>query len=157
MGIRSSISPSSAPPPTTSDPTLSAEGLGGLLVMRTARLWLALVLAVATATAHRAMPIATLQEGDERFVPRPAVARVLSFGFEAVVADFHWLHAVQIVGGTHRGLNRHSARIGRLVDVATTLNPWMDHPYRFAAVWLTDSVESVRTANTLLQRGISYH
>jgi hypothetical protein len=125
--------------------------------MRSSRLWLAIGLAAATAGAHRAMPISSAPEGDERFVPRPALARALSFGFEAVVADFHWLQAVQIVGGTHRGLHRHSARLGRLVDVATTLNPWMDHPYRFAAVWLTDSVESVRTANALLERGISYH
>jgi hypothetical protein len=47
--------------------------------------------------------------------------------------------------------------LGRLVDVATTLDPWMDHPYRFAAVWLTDSVESVQLANRLLRRGVSYH
>jgi hypothetical protein len=33
----------------------------------------------------------------------------------------------------------------------------MGHPYRFAAIWLTDSVESVQLANQLLRRGISYH
>jgi hypothetical protein len=125
--------------------------------MWSSKLWLALGFAATAFAAHRAMPIATPREGDERFVPRPALARVLSFGFEAVVADFHWLQAVQIVGGVHRNLARHAPLLGRLVDVATTLNPWMDHPYRFAAVWLTDSVESVRPANGLLQRGISYH
>ena len=125
--------------------------------MRSCKLWLAIGFAAATLGAHRAMPIAAPREGDERFVPRPALARVLSFGFESVVADFHWLQAVQIVGGTRGHPSRHAQLLGRLVDVATTLNPWMDHPYRFAAIWLTDSVESVRTANALLQRGISYH
>jgi hypothetical protein len=47
--------------------------------------------------------------------------------------------------------------IARLIDVVTTLDPWVGHPYRFAAVWLTDSLESVYEANRLLRRGISYH
>ena len=34
--------------------------------------------------------------------------------------------------------------IGRLIDVVTALDPWVGHPYRFAAVWLTDSEQSVR-------------
>jgi hypothetical protein len=127
------------------------------LVNRSARLALVLVFAASTAVAHRAMPVTAARAGDERFVPRPALARVLAFGFEPVVADFYWLQAVQIVGGVHRNLAQYAPLLGRLVDVATTLNPWMDHPYRFAAVWLTDSEESVRTANTLLRRGISYH
>jgi hypothetical protein len=41
--------------------------------------------------------------------------------------------------------------------VVTTLDPWVDHPYRFAALWLSDSPESVREGNRLLERGIAYH
>jgi hypothetical protein len=47
--------------------------------------------------------------------------------------------------------------MARLVDVVTTVDPWVGHPYRFAALWLTDSVSSVRRANALLERAISYH
>ena len=61
------------------------------------------------------------------------------------------------VGGTDVGPSQHATKLGRLIDVVTTLDPWVDHPYRFAAVWLTDSEESVRTANRLLERGIQYH
>ena len=66
----------------------SAEGLGGLLVMRSSKLWLALGFAAATGVAHRAMPIAAPREGDERFVPRPAVARALETSVAVAEDDF---------------------------------------------------------------------
>jgi tetratricopeptide (TPR) repeat protein len=33
----------------------------------------------------------------------------------------------------------------------------VDHPYRFAAVWMTDDETAVRKANELLRRGIAHH
>ena len=39
----------------------------------------------------------------------------------------------------------------------TGLDPWVDHPYRFAALWLTESDDEVRHANRLLEKGIAYH
>jgi hypothetical protein len=39
----------------------------------------------------------------------------------------------------------------------TGLDPWVDHPYRFAALWLTDNADQVRHANRLLEKGIAYH
>ena len=50
-----------------------------------------------------------------------------------------------------------ATRIGRLVALVTTLDPWVDHPYRFAALWMTDREENVRRANRILQRGIGFH
>jgi tetratricopeptide (TPR) repeat protein len=47
--------------------------------------------------------------------------------------------------------------VGKLIDVVTTLDPWVDHPYRFAAIWMTEGEENVRTAIDLLHRGIEYH
>lgn len=92
----------------------------------------------------------------EAFVPDPAVANLLSFGFEAVVGDLQWLRAIQIVGGED-GASGRSPLIAALLDVVTTLDPWVDHPYRFAAVWLTDDEAAVRRANLLLRRGIAHH
>jgi hypothetical protein len=126
---------------------------------RSAAVNLALLAAAALVTgiahAHMATP-ARAQRG-ETFVPRPDRARLGSLGFEALVADFYWLLAVQVVGGATEGLGHQAGLLGRLIDVTTTVDPWVDHPYRFAAVWLTDSEESVRTANRLLERGIAYH
>lgn len=117
----------------------------------------ALLLAWGVLAVHARMPSAPSVQQGETFVPSPEAARVASLGFRALVADYYWLQAVQIVGATERDPTRHAPTLGRLVDVVTTLDPWVDHPYRFAAVWMTDSERSVREANRLLERGISYH
>lgn len=97
-------------------------------------------------------------EGEaENFVPRPEFVRSASFGFTSLAADYYWLLAVQLTGGSKGDPSAHAVRIGKILDVVTELDPWVDHPYRFGAVWMTDSEESVRHANQLLRRGISYH
>lgn len=129
------------------------------MIIRKGGLWAAWLGAVAvTATAQAYIPIPRAAELDARFVPKPALARGAAFGFDAVVADAYWLQAVQIVGAENtRDPSAHGAVLARLVDVTTTLDPFVDHPYRFAAVWLIDSLESVREANRILERGIAYH
>jgi hypothetical protein len=97
-----------------------------------------------------------LGEG-EVFVPRPSRVRFSTLGFDAVIADYYWLLAVQILGGARANIDGASELVARLIDVVTTLDPWVGHPYRFAAIWLTDSLESVEAANRLLERGIAYH
>jgi hypothetical protein len=122
-----------------------------------ARLAVLVAAALVAGTAHSYIEPTPRVGRGETFVPRPEQARLSSFGFDALVADYHWLHAVQIVGGEKGKTEQHGALIARLIDVATTLDPWVDHPYRFAAVWLTDDPEQVRFANRLLERGIAYH
>jgi hypothetical protein len=124
---------------------------------RSARILAALILVPITLAAHRALPSPTRAERGERFVPRPQAARLAALGFDALVADFYWLQAVQVVGGARFDPSQHATLLAGLIDVTTTLDPWVDHPYRFAAVWLTDSPENVRRANRLLERGIAYH
>ena len=96
-----------------------------------------------------------IQQG-RLFVPEPEHAQLLSLGFDTVVADYYWLQALQLVGGEQGDTARHAETVGRLIDLITSLDPWVGHPYRFAAVWLTDSEASVRTANRLLERGIAH-
>lgn len=122
-----------------------------------AKLIVAAALVVATHQVHERLPARLPSDLGEEFVPRPSVAKLASLGFDAALADYYWLRAVQIVGGENGDVGRHARLIGRMVDVVTTLDPWVDHPYRFAAVWLTDSPESVRKANDLLRRGIEHH
>jgi hypothetical protein len=117
----------------------------------------ALLAAVAlTAWVHQRMPTPARSAQSDLFVPRPELARATALGFDAVIGDYYWLQAVQIVGGTGTP-ERKGYLLAGLIDVVTTLDPWVDHPYRFAAVWLTDSLASVRKANELLQRGIDHH
>lgn len=109
-----------------------------------------------TGAVHGRMPTrARAAEGDI-FVPRPEVAHLSAFGFDAVGADYYWLQAVQVVGSAAI-VERKAQLLAALLDVVTTLDPWVDHPYRFAAVWLTDAEEQVRKANELLRRGIEHH
>ena len=91
------------------------------------------------------------------FVPRAELAQLASLGFDAALADYYWLRAVQVVGGGTGSPAGKGELLGRMIDVVTTLDPWVDHPYRFAAVWLTDRPEDVRVANRLLRRGIAHH
>jgi hypothetical protein len=115
-----------------------------------------LLCAATTAASHARLPSENPATRSELFLPRPEVARATALGFEAVLADYYWLQAVQIVGGSSNPA-QHASLLGRLVDVVTTLDPWVDHPYRFAAFWLTQSPEQVRLANRLLRRGIEHH
>jgi hypothetical protein len=115
------------------------------------------MLCAAMAAVHAQMPATSRAERGEAFIPRPELAKLAAFGFDALLADFYWLWAVQIVGRADTDPSQHALELGRLIDVVTTLDPWVDHPYRFAAVWLVDSEESVRTGNRLLERGIEHH
>lgn len=90
------------------------------------------------------------------WVPRPEVAKLASFGFHTVMSNAYWLEAVQVVGGSDRPESK-GTLLGRYIDVVTTLDPWVGHPYRFAAVWLTGSEADVQQADRLLLRSMPYH
>jgi hypothetical protein len=117
----------------------------------------AVVLLAGTLLAQRALPSDSPLTKDERFLPRPELVRVASLGFESLAADLYWLQAVQLLGSSEDDPREHAPVLGRMVDAATRLDPWVDHPYRFAAIWLTETPELVREANQLLERGIAYH
>jgi hypothetical protein len=106
--------------------------------------------------AKSALPHEPAAGRDEAFVPDPVAAQLASAGFKALLADYYWLKAVQIVGSQEGPVGR-SRQVGALLDVVTHLDPWVDHPYRFAAVWMTDDEAAVRKANELIERGIAHH
>jgi len=110
-----------------------------------------------TFAAHQFIEYVPPAERSEVYLPKPELAKVAALGFDAVVADYYWIQAMYAVGSARRDPTRFAPYIGKIIDVVTTLDPWVSHPYRFAAIWLTDSEESVRKANELLMRGIEYH
>jgi hypothetical protein len=113
-------------------------------------------IAAAIALSGAKLPDAPAHAGDVAFVPEPALAKLAAFGFDGVLGDYYWMRAVQIVGSPEGPVGR-SHQLGRLIDVVTTLDPWVEHPYRFAAIWMTDDAAAVRHANRLLERGIAHH
>ncbi len=123
-------------------------------------LWRAGVLVAAialSAAAHRHLDTASPASRGDHFIPRPSHARFAAMGFNALVSDYYWLQAVQVLGGTTQNVGGREALLERLVDVVTTVNPWVDHPYRFAALWFVRDEAMVRRTNQLLRRGIAYH
>ena len=111
----------------------------------------------ATGFVHARMDTATRADHAELRIPDPGRARLTALGFEPVVADYYWVQGLHLVGGTRGDVSAHADTIGDLIELVTGLDPWVDHPYRFAAVWLTDTLEQVRRANALLVRAIAYH
>ena len=91
------------------------------------------------------------------FVPEASHVGAASLGFDGLLSDYYWLLAVQLVGADEGRGELDRGTLARLIDVVTTLDPWVGHAYRFAAVWLTDTRESVLAANRLLRRGIAHH
>ncbi len=120
------------------------------------RVALAVGACVAIVAADARVPDEPAQLREESFVADPQTLQLASLGFDALVADLHWMRAVQIVGSKEGAAGR-SSLIGALLDVVTTLDPWVGHPYRFAAIWMKDDETAVRQANALLRRGIAHH
>ncbi|MEB2345625.1 MAG: hypothetical protein OZ948_12880 [Deltaproteobacteria bacterium] len=115
-------------------------------------------LSLATALwAQGGLPDAAAPEERSLSVPRVQLLRAASLGFESLAADYYWLRAVQLVGGDRGNSVRYAHLIGRLTAAVTALDPWVDHPYRFAALWMSEDSEEVESANRLLERGIAYH
>jgi len=117
-----------------------------------------LVAAIATTgVAHSKFDTTSRLKSGQLRVPSPDHARLWSLGFDAAVADYYWLRAIGIVGGETGVIEQNGELLADLIDVVTTVDPWVGHPYRFAAVWLTRDREMVERGNRLLERGISYH
>jgi hypothetical protein len=125
------------------------------------RLWVRLAvaaLALATTLAAQArLPRPAPAAESAPLVPTPDSARTASLGYEALVSDFYWLRAVQLVGNDGARSVAQAPLIGKLTAVVVGLDPWVDHPYRFAALWMSDNPESRAEADRLLERGIAYH
>jgi tetratricopeptide (TPR) repeat protein len=118
-------------------------------------LWLATL--ALTFAVHRAIPSEPPASREDVFLPKPQLAKLASLGFDAVLSDYYWIQAIYKVGATRERPEEFAPYVSRIIDVVTTLDPWVGHPYRFGAIWLTDSPESVRRGNELLRRGIEYH
>ena len=125
-------------------------------MMWVGRAVLAAAFAAAIAFAHSQLPDEPVATGDAAFVPSLEFVQLASVGFDSLASDYYWMQAITLVGSIEgpRGRNE---ELGALVDLVTQLDPWVDHPYRFASVWMIDDEAAVRHANRIMQRGIEHH
>jgi hypothetical protein len=137
---------------------LGERGVNAQMRQRRPWKWAALFVSVLiTGTVHAHMDTRKVAAGGTLHVPDPERARVWSLGFAPVLADLYWVRLLALVGAETGDIERHADVIAEVVELVTTLDPWVDHPYRFAAIWLTRNSDDVRRANRLLARAIAYH
>ena len=116
--------------------------------------WLPVMAAVAV--IHSQMDTEALARQGRIAPPDPTRAQALALGFEPVIADWYWIQALQVVG-SHVVKDGDNRLTRELIDLVLALDPWVDHPYRFAALWLDRNRDQVRHANRILEQGIAYH
>ncbi len=121
------------------------------------RIFLLFAAIATTGVAHAHFDTRSRLSRGEILVPSPESARLWSLGFDAVLADYYWLRALGVVGSETGAVEAKGELVASLIEVVTGIDPWVDHPYRFAAVWLTRDADMIRRGNELLKRGISYH
>jgi hypothetical protein len=85
------------------------------------------------------------------------MAKLVAQGFAPVVSDWYWVQVLQIVGSAAADVGKRADEIGDALELVTELDPWVDHPYRFAGIWLTGDEKQVRRGNRLLEKSLSYH
>jgi tetratricopeptide (TPR) repeat protein len=93
-------------------------------------------------------------EHDVLYVPRPAVIRVLSFGYEDLVADWLWLRTITYYGGWRRQ-DHGVAFFQTLAETVLELDPNFTEGYRFAAVVMADDLGRIDEAIALLEKGMA--
>lgn len=96
----------------------------------------------------------TLQLSKSTFLPSPHTARLMSLGFDQILADFYWLQFVGYVGDLdNRKLDRY-ALADQYLDLITGLDPYFVQAYWFAAFTVGSDQHRPQRAAELLERGI---
>jgi hypothetical protein len=132
--------------------------IGAAVANSSIRLLLLSIALCATWVAHARIPAPETQSLAGTSASADGIsAKPLSFGFDTLVADYRWLQAVQLVGHENADLAGAAPAIQQLVGSVVALDPYVDHPYRFASLWLVNDADQVRAANEILERGIAYH
>ncbi|MBW2494216.1 MAG: hypothetical protein JRE43_05650 [Deltaproteobacteria bacterium] len=121
------------------------------------RVGLLLIAIATTGFAHSRFETRSRVELGQLQVPSADYVKLWSLGFDAAVADYFWLRAIGVVGAEQGAVEEQGEVLADLIDLVTTVDPWVSHPYRFAAVWLTLDRGMVERGNRLLERAISYH
>jgi hypothetical protein len=93
------------------------------------------------------------------YLPPPATARLLSLGFNQVVADWYWVRALQYFSDPVQSLNRYR-NLSDILDVVLAVDPDDQYVYKFGGLAIPYDVGRLNWANTdkaieLLERGVA--
>ena len=93
------------------------------------------------------------------YLPSPATARAMSFGFEQLVADWYWVRGLQYFVEPAQELN-HYRNLGDFLEVVVGVDPDFHFAYKFAGISIPFDTGRYTFANTdraigFLQRGVA--
>lgn len=97
---------------------------------------------------------------DEKFasailLPAPQAAKLLTLGFDQIIADCYWLAFVNYVGDAQARLSDHYQEADDYLDLITTLDPNFVQPYWFAAFIVGSELRNPERAQEIIDRGVT--
>jgi hypothetical protein len=117
-------------------------------------LTLAAAVGLQTHLLHRHLTRVELPRTAETvWLPPAPVLKVLSFGYDRLVADLLWLQVIQYYGGKLLAKDTSMPNLWPFFDAVTTLDPDFDEAYFFGSYLLADDLDRPDLALNLLDRG----
>ena len=98
------------------------------------------------------------KQGDELLVQSGPLLKRLSLGYDALLGDIYWTRAVQYYGAKLPTSDRDFHLLAPLLDVATTLDPYLVPAYHFGAFFLSEKqggADRPDLAVDLVKKGIA--
>lgn len=92
--------------------------------------------------------------GSQRKLPSPQTVRLLSLGFDRVVADLYWLLFIQYYGDPKAADKHRYLLAPAYLDLIIKLDPHFIQPYWFASFILGQELKLVKESEELLDYGI---
>jgi len=90
---------------------------------------------------------------DSLYLPRGEYVKLISLGYDMVMADFLWLRAIQAFGG-HFMSDKDYSNVINLFNVITDLNPYFVDAYLFGDTVVGEESGDFRKGLALIDKGI---
>src|SRR5271156_6111327 len=95
------------------------------------------------------------QASPDIIVPKESVVRLLSGGYEQLMADCWWLSFVQYYGDTNARASDHFKFAYAYLDLITRLDPHFIEPYWFSTFVLGSEIRRPDLAQQIIDRGVA--
>ena len=91
----------------------------------------------------------------ERLVPAPSSVKLMSFGFDRLLADYYWLQLVSYVGDAELQSADKYSKAEQYIDLVVELDPNFISAYWFASFIIGGDLKSPARAAEILEKGIN--
>jgi hypothetical protein len=96
-----------------------------------------------------------VESNAELCLPSPGALKLISLGFDQLVADCLWLQFIQYIGGKENSLKVRPDVAALMLDDITALDPHFSQAYFFIATVVGGDLHEPAVADKLIQRGIA--